>query len=164
MNKKTKVLLIALGLVVLMAVPAFASQSTLENYRFLWGAGRQSNLETIADKAGVPVEELIEKRKSVSSCKDLLDEYGLDAEEIREARLEQQFKKVDEKVKEGNITEEEGKTIKEKMQSHKFLQDCNGPHHGKREGMKLNLKHGEGACGHKHGVGRHHGRGIRFSK
>lgn len=157
MNKKTKVILITLGLVVLMAVPAFASQGALGNRKFSWGSGRQSNIEIIAKKAGVSVDEILKKKESVSNCKELLDEYGLTLEEIKEARLEQQFKIVDERVAAGDITKEEGETIKEEIKSHRFLQDCNGPHHGKREGMKLNmsLKRGEGACEDRQGAGGH---------
>lgn len=166
MNKKTKVLLIALGLVVLMAVPAFANQDALRNHKFLWGAGRQSNIEIIAEKTGIPVEKLLEERESGSNCKELLERHGLNTEkireEVREARLDQQFKKVEEKVREGQITKEEGQIIKDRMQSHRFLQDCDGdgPHHGEREGMKLNLQRGEGACEYRQGAGGQHKHGA----
>ncbi|MDI9475753.1 MAG: hypothetical protein ACOX0L_02570 [Natronincolaceae bacterium] len=164
MNKKTKVLLIALGLVVLMAVPAFASQGTLGNHRFSWGAGRQSNIEIIAEKTGIPVEKLLKERESGSNCKELLERYGLNTEkireEVREARLDQRLQVVNEKVKAGDITKEEGDTIKKRIQSHRFLQDCNGPHHGEREGMKLNLKRGEGACEYRQGAGGQHKHGA----
>lgn len=162
MNKKTKILLIALGLVVLMAVPAFASQGVLGNHKFSWGTGRQSNIEIIAEKTGVPVEKLLERRELGSNCKDFLDDHGLSLEDVKKARLEQQFKKVDERIEAGDITEEEGKTIKEKIQSYRFLQDCNGPHHGEREGMKLNLKRMKNDCeqeGNNFGQMKHnHGR------
>ena len=148
MNKRMKLLLVTLSLVVIMAVPVFANQGVLRNHRFLRGTGRQTNIEIIADKAGIPVEELLSKKESGLCCKDFLDEYGLSAEEIRKERLEKKFEAVDEKVTSGDITEEEGKIIKEKIQSHKFLQDCNGPHHGKRECVKLNknLKRMKGNC------------------
>lgn len=146
MNKRTKVLLITLGLVVLMVVPAFASQGALGSHKFSWGAGRQSNIEIIAEKAKVSVEELLKERESVSNCRDLLDKYNLNPEEIKKERLEQQFKAVDEKIASGDITAEEGETIKEKIQSYRFLQDGKGPHHEEREGMKLNLNRMRNDC------------------
>ena len=141
MNKKMKLSLATIGLVALMAVPIFANQgvSTSGNNKFSWKTGRQTNIEIMADKIGIPVEELLEKKESGLNCQELLKEYDLSFEEIKEARLEQQFKMVDEKVAAGDITKEEGETIKERIQEKRFLQDGQGPHHGKREGMKLNM-------------------------
>lgn len=89
MNKKTKSLPVILGLIVLMAVPVFANQDALRNHRSSWGTGRQRNIEIIAEKVGVSVEELLEKRETGSCCRDLLEEYGLSVKEIRQARPEQ---------------------------------------------------------------------------
>lgn len=157
MNKKTKVILITLTLVILMAIPVFANQGISGNYKFPWRTGRQTNIEIIAEKTGIPVDKLVAEKKSGSNCKDLLAEYDLDLEEIKEARLKQQFKIVDEKVAAGDITKEEGEAIKEEIKSHRFSQDGEGPYHGKRDGMKLNmsLKRGEGACEDRQGVGGH---------
>ena len=132
MNKKTKVLLITLSLIILMAIPVFANQGLTGNYKFPWRTGRQTNIEIIAKKTGESVEDLLRERESVSGCKDLLEKYNLNCEDIKEAKLEQQFKIIDEKVAAGDITEEEGKAIKERADQRKFLQDCNGPHHGKQ--------------------------------
>jgi len=156
MKKKIMLSVATLSLAALMAVPAFASEDIGQNYKFSLRGNKQTIIETIAEKAGVPVEEVLEKKEAGASCEDLLDTYGLSFEEIKEARLAQQFKIVDEKVAAGTLTEEEGNAIKERIQSHKFLQDANGPHKGQREGMKLNMQ--------GNGMRNNGGKGPRFER
>jgi len=156
MKKKIMLSVATLSLAGLMAVPAFASEDIGQNFKFSWRTDRQTTIETIAEKVGVPAEELLEKKEAGESCEDLLDTYGLNFEEIKEARLAEQFKIVDEKVAAGIMTEEEGKAIKEKIESYRFLQDGKGPHRGQREGMQLNM---QGNAMRNNG-----GRGPRFER
>lgn len=166
-----KLSLATLSLVVLMAVPAFASEGAVINYKLPWRADRQSNMETIADKVGVPVEELLAKKQAGAGCEEFMEEYDLSYEELRESRLEEQYKLVDERVAAGNISEEEGQVIKERIESYRFLQDGKGPHQGNREGMKLNINSeemrnlgGNGGRGQGRGQGKGQGQALRFQK
>lgn len=143
MKKKIMVSITTLSLAGLMAMPVFANEALEQSGRFLWKNDKQTVIETVAEKTGISVEDLLEDKQAGNTCKDILNEHGLSFDEVKSLRLEEAFKVVDEKVSEDIITEEEAYIIKEKIESYRFLQDGEGPHAGERQGMKLNLERGQ---------------------
>ncbi|WP_026478096.1 DUF2680 domain-containing protein [Alkaliphilus transvaalensis] len=103
-RRNTRVAVIALGLIALMGSASFASSEEVTvRERFLGFRERIASFERKIQNTDLTKEEWLEEKK-------------IDFENKREEMLEHKFQLIDEKVKAGDMTEEEAAALKEKIQ------------------------------------------------
>ncbi|ABR49345.1 hypothetical protein Amet_3207 [Alkaliphilus metalliredigens QYMF] len=177
MKKKLVISIAALSLVGAIAAPAFANEVPQENQQLRFRTNREVNIEAVAEKLGmsveefqaqkgarfggrfkemqggrfeerlegisekldIPLEDLLAQKEAGVHVREMLEERGVDLEDVRKVGLEERMKAIQAKVESGEITEEQMEMIKEKMESSRLLLDGKGPHRGNERRMKLNF-------------------------
>ena len=153
---------IIIGLVVTMAlgigVTAYAAteeggaSTTKEKLglkRITSMSGKEYVSEVLKSKLGLTDEEITTALDSGKTLHDLAIEKGLSEDDLKVALLEEKTKAIDTAVSEGKITEEEGVTLKEKL--NKNMENCSG-----------NFGKGEGGSGSGSGKMMKNGQGKSF--
>lgn len=141
-----KVFSIALVSVLLIALGGIAFASTFD-----------SPAEVYANLTGKTVEEVYEERGTDMTFGQLADENGL-LEEFRALNLESKKAILDERVKDGTITQEEADEILKAME-----EDCTLEPGTRKLGQEYGIRfggNGSGCQGQGRGVGRGQGKGF----
>lgn len=149
MRSKFKFVLLVVAITTLLATVAVAANEETPLFRER-GLGRELNLDTEAfrdrmprfmglrmeglgfyqqllEKTGLTREEFLELLKSGKSLEEVAKEYDINLEELKEEILNKRLAVIDEMVKEGEITAEEGAAIKERFQEGFGNCDLNSP-------------------------------------
>ncbi|HYE81160.1 MAG TPA: DUF2680 domain-containing protein [Clostridia bacterium] len=123
--------------------------SELRNKRI--GYGQLLPASVIAAGLDMDIEDVIALRQSGKTYYQIAADKGMTAEDYKEGLLEKKNTYVDEQVKAGVITEDQGKLIKERMNTN--IENCNGltPGFGRMNG----------GCGAGFGRGFGNGAGFR---
>lgn len=153
MKKGWKVGVLVLGLVVLTLTTAFAAEDgTVFGRGFLRGLGGQRGFEILAEKAGLSEEEIQNLIIDGKTCYEIAEENDVAFEEIRDEMIKEKITLIDEKVKAGDLTEEQGELIKKRIEERSAW--CNG----------LGLGRGAGQAGRGNGFGRGINQGCGFGR
>ena len=79
------------------------------------GKYKEFIVEFLKEKKGMTDKQIQAQLDSGKTLRDILKEKNVKHEELEKYMLERKYKKVDEAVKNGEITKEEGKKIKENI-------------------------------------------------
>ncbi len=114
MKKLTLAVVLILAL-VLSSLPAFAEERG--------GFGRLIPASILADRLDVDIEDITEQRQSGIAFCQIAEDNGLSAEDYKKELLEKKNAYIDEQIKSGRLTEEQGKLIKERIKNN--IENCN---------------------------------------
>lgn len=123
------------------------------------GYGQLLPASALAERLDMDIEDLIALRKAGNSYYQIAEDKGVSNEDYKSDLLKKKNAYVDEQVKAGIITEEQGKLIKERMNGN--IENCNGltPGSGRATGgCGVGIGSGIGRPGMMGGLGR--GRGF----
>jgi hypothetical protein len=112
------------------------------------GYGQLIPASVLASALNMDIEDVLALRQAGKSYYQIATDKGIDAEDFKNDLLEKKNVFVDEQVKAGSLTEEQGKLIKERMSTN--IESCNGQTPG---AGRIN-----GGCGIGAGFGK--GRGF----
>jgi hypothetical protein len=116
-------------------------------------------IDVLKDKANLTDEAINEALASGKTIYELAEENGISQEDFKDALLEERLEAVDEAVENETITEEEGKVIKETLETN--MENCPGnfgQNCGQGRGFAANGNRGNGR-----GQGRGNGTGRGFN-
>ncbi|MDK2836443.1 MAG: hypothetical protein PWP21_1220 [Thermosediminibacterales bacterium] len=101
------------------------------------GYGAQFMASVVSKITGLSLEEVLELRAQGQNFYQIAVSKGISAEEFKEAVYKEKAALVDERVKEGYITQEQGQAIKENMRER--INNCNGlgNQNGYRNGLGI---------------------------
>ena len=152
MKKRNLILGLALTLTVGLGITAYAAtnpDSTLNKRlglcKITGVRGYESMTSVLKDKAGVTDADITNARNSGKTLYALAEEKGLSSDELKAALIEEKSKAIDEAVKAGSITAEQGASLKESLKTN--IASCTGSFGQMRKG--------NGGCGM--GMGRNGG-------
>lgn len=97
----------------------------------------------LKNKLGLTDTDIANERESGKTLYDLAAEKGMTQDELKNLLLEEKSKSIDEAVKKGTITKEEGETLKLNLNTN--IQNCAG-NFGQRQGLGQGKGRGQG-CG-----------------
>ncbi|MDD4680074.1 MAG: hypothetical protein PHP79_04175 [Clostridia bacterium] len=114
------------------------------------GYGQLIPASVLANRLNMDIKDVIALRQDGKSFYQIAVDKGVKAEDYKNALLEKKNVFVDEQVKSGSLTAEQGNLIKEKMSTN--IENCNGqtPGLGKMNGGS--------------GMGRGFGKGMGFGR
>lgn len=118
------------------------------------GYGQLIPASILAKSLDMDIEDVIALRQSGKSYYQIAVDKGIKAEDYKNDLLEAKNAYVDEQVKTGSLTEEQGKLIKERMSTN--IENCNGQTPG--------LGRMNGGCGIGFGGGMGNGGGRGFGR
>lgn len=105
----------------------------------------------LKNKLGLTDTDITNATKSGKTLYDLAAEKGMTQEELKSSLLEERTKSIDDAVKKGTITKEEGETLKSKLNTN--IQNCTG-NFGERQGLGQGKGRGQGRGMMGNGQGR----------
>jgi hypothetical protein len=125
------------------------------------GYGQLLPASVLAEKLDMDIEDVLALRQSGKTYYQIAVDKGIEAEDYKKYLLEKKNAYVDEQVKAGTITEEQGKLIKERMSTN--IENCNGQTLGAGR-LNGGCGMGSGFCGGSgmNGFGRGRGFGRNF--
>ena len=88
------------------------------------GYGRLIPASVLADRLDMDIKDVLAQRQAGKSYYQIAEEEGIKAEDYKNDLIEKKNAYIDEQVKAGRLTEEQGKLIKERLKSN--IEDCNG--------------------------------------
>lgn len=172
MKKLTLVAVLAFALILSsMTVFADGSQSILSNVTGLSddqiaelrtqriGYGQLIPASILAKRLNMNIEDVIALRQSGKTYYQIATDKGIKAEDYKNDLLESKNVYVDEMVKAGTITEDQGKLIKDRFKAN--IESCDGqtPGAGRANGsFRMGFGNGMGKSGNGGGMGRGFGR------
>ena len=119
MNKKVLtlalVVLASVGLVAASSVFAQSSDNTQNTEKCRCGDRHQLRLDMKADILGVDIEEIQAMREAGKTFPEILDELGIDREEMKEKMQAARQAHIDQLVADGVITQEQADQRLERM-------------------------------------------------
>jgi hypothetical protein len=120
------------------------------------GYGQLIPASVLASALNMDIEDVLALRQAGKSYYQIATDKGIDAEDFKNDLLEKKNVFVDEQVKAGNLTSEQGKLVKERMNTN--IENCNGQTPG--------LGRINGGCGFGGGFGNmgSFGRGRGFGR
>lgn len=166
MIKKTLILTLVLALLTGTFVFADDNQSVLskvtglsdnqitalsQNHR---GFGRILTASVVAKLTNMSVEDVLAANQAGATFFEIAQGKGIELEQYKEAMLKEKFAYVDEQVKAGTLTEDQGKVIKSRMTEQ--ISSCDGLGNGMQNGFGMGFGNGMNMRnGHGRGFGRH---------
>jgi len=103
------------------------------------GYGQLIPASVLANMLDMDIEDVIALRQEGKTYYQIAISKGVKTEDYKNALLEKKNAYIDEQVKDGNITEDQGKLIKERMSNN--IENCNGEASGSG---RMNLRCGIG--------------------
>lgn len=88
------------------------------------GYGQLIPASVLSELLDMDIKDIIELRQSGKTYYQIAVDKGITAEDYKSGLLEKKNAYVDEQVKSGNITEEQGKLIKDRMSTN--IENCSG--------------------------------------
>lgn len=88
------------------------------------GYGQLIPASVLASALDMDIEDVLALRQAGKSYYQIVTDKGIDAEDFKSDLLEKKNVLIDEQVKAGSLTEEQGKLIKERMSTN--IDNCNG--------------------------------------
>jgi len=171
MKKLTLVVILAFALIIsAFSVFADGDQSILSKVTGLSdtkiselrtqriGYGQLIPASVLANMLDMNIEDIVAQRQAGKTYYQIAVDKGVKIEDYKNALLEKKNAYVDEQVKAGNITEDQGKLVKERMNSN--VENCNGEASGSG---KMNGGCGIGRGAGSAGMGRS-GRGLGLGR
>lgn len=139
---------------ILSKVTGLSDDKISELYNQRIGYGQLIPASILAKSLKMDIEDVIALRQSGKSYYQIAVDKGIKAEDYKNDLLDLKNAYVDEQVKAGSLTEEQGKLIKERMNTN--IENCNGQTPG--------LGRMNGGCGFGGGFGRMgNGAGFRVN-
>lgn len=105
----------------------------------------------LKNKLGLTDTDITNAKESEKTLYDLAAEKGMTQEELKNLLLEEKTKSIDDAVKKGTITKEEGETLKANLNAN--IQSCTG-NFGEKQGVGQGKGRGQGRGMMGNGQGR----------
>lgn len=133
-------------------VPSANTNTTSQGYgfgRIMGQRGSEFMTNLLKNKFGIADSDITNARNSGKTMFDLAKEKGITADQFKSAMVEEKSKAIDEAVKNGSVTKEQGDALKEKIINNSS--NCvpgQGPAQGKGNGFGRGQGRGMGqGCG-----------------